>query len=594
MSRCPSVVQVDWMRVDARPLRQSLSSLILQCIGCYTDHLSTSLKSTIAELCAFVELSFGVLHDTTLSATEEGLMEIMRVARAVKRRAERTEKLFEPMRSCAELLHRQGCGISDELSRALDDLPTRWSNLQKLTVQMKERLGAHLKVVADKIRMRSSQLDKTVGEFRANFKQLPEFTSGFGLSSAYGAIDEQQRLIADLDGEASAVKELEDLFESPVTPFAALVELRAELVGLKQLWDLSDMITNQFNVWERTPWALADTDAWMETARTFLRDVRGLPKVVKAWAAFGHVESSVQTMLAMLPLAQSLKSPALRERHWRQLMRNTGVSIKFDITSLKLGDIFALNLHRYGEEVANIVDAAQRELAIELNLAKMAAAWAQLRLTFERHEGTNCALVTAVELIVETLEDHQNLGQMMAASRFVAHFADDVAKWQKRLAAVDAALSQLVKVQKKWVSLESIFVGCADIRVQLKEDAERFDILDDDFKAIMSKISTKALAIDALMIDNLQEALDKVAAALERCEKALSNYLESIRRIFPRFYFVSPSDLVDIISFRSINRSNVKRHVVKSIDSIGDLKFIGIPLPFFSYCLSGSQSSVQI
>ncbi len=35
---------------------------------------------------------------------------------------------------------------------------------------------------------------------------------------------------------------------------------------------------------------------------------------------------------------------------------------------------------------------------------------------------------------------------------------------------------------------------------------------------------------------------------LQVCEKALADYMESKRRAFPRFYFVSTADLLDILS----------------------------------------------
>jgi len=47
---------------------------------------------------------------------------------------------------------------------------------------------------------------------------------------------------------------------------------------------------------------------------------------------------------------------------------------------------------------------------------------------------------------------------------------------------------------------------------------------------------------------NLYERLDKLQQGLILCEKALAEYLETKRLAFPRFYFVSSADLLDILS----------------------------------------------
>lgn len=48
--------------------------------------------------------------------------------------------------------------------------------------------------------------------------------------------------------------------------------------------------------------------------------------------------------------------------------------------------------------------------------------------------------------------------------------------------------------------------------------------------------------------DGLVEQLDVLQKDLVICEKALAEYLETKRLAFPRFYFVSSADLLDILS----------------------------------------------
>ena len=47
---------------------------------------------------------------------------------------------------------------------------------------------------------------------------------------------------------------------------------------------------------------------------------------------------------------------------------------------------------------------------------------------------------------------------------------------------VDSTLTVWGDVSKKWSMLESVFVGSADIRVQLPDDSKRFDMINADFQ----------------------------------------------------------------------------------------------------------------
>jgi dynein heavy chain len=70
--------------------------------------------------------------------------------------------------------------------------------------------------------------------------------------------------------------------------------------------------------------------------------------------------------------------------------------------------------------------------------------------------------------------------------------------------------------------------------------------------------------------DGLLKRLEKVEKELKVCEKALNEFLDSKRRAFPRFYFVSVNDLLDILS-NGNSPAKINRHMSKIFQAIEKL-----------------------
>jgi dynein heavy chain len=78
--------------------------------------------------------------------------------------------------------------------------------------------------------------------------------------------------------------------------------------------------------------------------------------------------------------------------------------------------------------------------------------------------------------------------------------------------------------------------------------------------------------VEACNLDGRLERLENLLSQLEMCEKALQDYLETKRIAFPRFYFVAPADLLDILS-KGSNPQLILRHLPKNFDNVHNLKF---------------------
>lgn len=74
-----------------------------------------------------------------------------------------------------------------------------------------------------------------------------------------------------------------------------------------------------------------------------------------------------------------------------------------------------------------------------------------------------------------------------------------------------------------------------------------------------------------LSVPGLLDKLSGMNSKLEEIQKSLDMYLETKRQIFPRFYFLSNDDLLEILG-QSRNPNAVQPHLKKCFDNIKSLR----------------------
>lgn len=136
------------------------------------------------------------------------------------------------------------------------------------------------------------------------------------------------------------------LFEVSVPEYKQLRMCRRESLLLKMLWDFVYIVRTSIDDWKTTLWREINVEQMDIDCNRFSKDIKLLDKEVRTWNVYTGAESTVRNMMTSLKAVTELQNSAIRERHWQQLMKATGVRrhIKLFFFQPKY-DIFILHIH---------------------------------------------------------------------------------------------------------------------------------------------------------------------------------------------------------------------------------------------------------
>nr|XP_020013652.1 dynein heavy chain 17, axonemal [Castor canadensis] len=570
VSKCENTkVFNGWLQCDCRPFKQALLNTIKRWSFMFKRYLSDHVINSLADLEAFMKVARMGLTKHLKEGDYDGLVEVMGHLMKVKERQASTDSMFEPLKQTIELLKTYGEEMPEEIYLKLQELPEQWTNTKKLAMQVKQNVIPLQANEVSTLRRKCQQFELKQHEFREKFRQEAPFS--FSSSEPYKSLNKQQKSITNMEAVMEALCKSGSLFEVAVPDYKQLKACHKEVRLLKELWDMIMMVNTSIDDWKTTKWKDINVEQMDIDFKKFAKDVRSLDKEMKAWDAFVGLDNTVRNIITSLRAVSELQNPAIRDRHWQQLMQAT--QVKFEMSEdTTLADLLQLNLHKYEDEVRSIVDKAVKESGMEKVLKALDSTWSTMEFEHELHPRTGIMVLKSDEVLVETLEDNQVQLQNLMMSKYLSYFLKEVTSWQQKLSTADSVISIWFEVQRTWTHLESIFIGSEDIRAQLPEDSKRFDDIDQEFKALMADAVKTPNVVEATNKPGLYDKLEALKKSLAMCEKALAEHLETKRLAFPRFYFVSSADLLDILS-NGNDPVEVSRHLSKLFDSLCKLKF---------------------
>ena len=280
-----------------------------------------------------------------------------------------------------------------------------------------------------------------------------------------------------------------------------------------------------------------------------------------------------------VPLIRTMKSEHIRTRHWEKLLKAIGYETKLDLKNITLQQVFDLKLQEYQEKVDEIATEARNEAAHDNTIQSIEHTWKTTSFPMGRYKRgleEKSFVITNCDEIKEKIDDQLTDLSKLTNSRFAGPFMERIRLLDKQLNVISDCIDLWLIVQRKWQYLESIFVGSEDIRLMLKDEVKRFDRIDKLFRKLMENTYKNPNVLSACYQDSYRseerkEELKSISKDLDSCQKKLSNYLDTNKGAFPRFYFISNDELLSILG--SNNPEDIQPQMLKLYDNCKELKF---------------------
>ena len=394
------------------------------------------------------------------------------------------------------------------------------------------------------------------------------------------AVEERLVRVEEIDAHHEALKERQELYASRQEIFGErgsrpkhLAELVKDFEPYANIWKTCAEVTRTVPEWIEGPFAALDpekvsgaVEVWDRSTKKNLKVLDGPPREVGE-----ALLAKIQHFQELLPLVVALRNPGLKDRHWAKLSEDLGFAVNGKDPNFTLQKALKLDLVAHIETVEKVSESASKEYSLERTLDKMQKDWTGVVFERKAWRETGSYILNATDEIQILLDDQVVKAMAMKASPYIGPFEDRAKQWENTLLTIQEVLDSWLKCQNGWLYLEPIF-GSDDIMQQMPTEGRKFKTVDVQYRKMMEKLKITADVVVVGADEELLNQLQQSNALLDDVNSGLSEYLETKRLAFPRFYFLSNDELLEILS-ETKDPLRVQPFLKKVFEAIHALEF---------------------
>ncbi|PRP81711.1 hypothetical protein PROFUN_10811 [Planoprotostelium fungivorum] len=564
--KLPTEKKMDCINLSFSPVKSSIDDLIQR----LTDALFASIRKSIQKNVVEVE-------DWTAQAVEKLAkrptnVEEITHANETYKNLQSEKPTYQEVYDSAEsknnfLKSVAGAGMN------LGTLQSKWEQFHISMEYHEVMVSEQVEAIKTGIEGRISNFNGEFIKFSARWSELkPNKVAIQDTSAALATL----HMLRDIKSEFMELKTVADTinrdcssFDLQSAHFSGIEDLEQEINAYEESWSFYETFTTSLQGLREENWLTFRNKLYVFD--DYLTEWSEKAKLRNKDNVTIYVISELDKYRDIFPSLKNVRGDALTPEHWSELYRMVGITKGTSITDLTLGtwlsvaDAIVKNAH----QIKELNSRAQGEVTIREALQELKAWAAANEYAFSEflEGGAPINLIKDWKDLMSNVSDNQSLVMSLKDSPYYKGFADDAGTWEVKLGNLMDYLGRLNNAQRRWLYLVPIFG-----KGLFPGEGARFERIDREFRNMMEYVYNQKRVISLVDYTDVKDLLVMINDQLERCQKALSEFLETKRSSFPRFYFIGDDDLLEILG-QAANPVVIQSHLKKLFQGINSVDF---------------------
>ncbi|KAI8615245.1 dynein heavy chain and region D6 of dynein motor-domain-containing protein [Chytriomyces sp. MP71] len=571
-SAYPFIVGFPLIELHSDELIHDLSDRAMQLANKVLEKMGFDNRIINSQICQnFEEMSTNLLAVPSTVAEMVTLQKCLDASRTTMMKSldeavDEAKKRLNFMISYSDL-KREDCDLNSILFSWPQRMVPIFVDSEAILQKARQSIQEELKARREKLLLEVDGYSKQIDEYHS-FSDYTELTKYLKTAQKLQSkMENVSERIISFNGE-------EMMYGWEATPFPVLADTMTALAPYLSLYQTSVDFQRFYHLWMTGPFLKLDPEVVESEVSNMWRTM------FKLTSAFENdpspleiceiTKEQLERFKIHLPLISTLCNPGLRDRHWRDISQVVGFRFQPD-ESTSLNYVLERNLSEYMDQLERISSVATKEYSFEKALQKMYSEWQTVELGTIDYRDTGTQILSSSDEIQTLLDDHIVKTQTMRGSPFIKSFEEEARSWEERLLTIQEILDEWLKVQSTWLYLEPIF-SSEDIMRQMPAEGKRFTSVNKTWKDIMAHTALDRRVLYVTALPGLLDKLKESNSDLELIQKGLNQYLELKRLFFPRFFFLSNDEMLEILS-ETRDPLRVQPHLKKCFEGINSLEF---------------------